>query len=94
MLTAYFAMAGRITGEAVFAALFAALLIRAQQVLSTPVRDVRRRTVSVTGTIERTDGSHVAIGPETLTGPPETALRFMAAASVALAAALLVLRFF
>ena len=94
VLTAYFAMAGRITGEAVLAALFAALLIRAQQVLSTPVRDVRRRTVSVTGTIERTDGSHVAIGPETLTGPPETALRFMAAASVALAAALLVLRFF
>ena len=33
------------------------------------------------------------IGPETLTGPPETALRFMAAASVSLAAALLVLRF-
>ena len=94
VLTAYFAMAGRITGEAVLAALFAALLIRAQQVLSTPVRDVRRRTVSVTGTIDRTDGSRIAIGPETLTGPPETALRFMAAASVALAAALLVLRFF
>jgi hypothetical protein len=93
VLTAYFAMADRITGEAALTALFAALLIRAQQVLSTPVRDVRRRTVSVTGTIERTDGSRVAIGPETLTGPPETALRFMAAASVALAAALLVLRF-
>jgi hypothetical protein len=93
VLTAYFAMADRITGEAALTALFAALLIRAQQVLSTPVRDVRRRTVSVTGTIERTDGSRVAIEPETLTGPPETALRFMAAASVALAAALLVLRF-
>ena len=93
VLTAYFAMADRITGEAVLAALFAALLIRAQQVLSTPVRDVRRRTVSVTGTIERTDGSRIPIGPETLTGPPETALRFMAAASVSLAAALLVLRF-
>jgi hypothetical protein len=93
VLTAYFAMADRITGEAALTALFAALLIRAQQVLSTPVRDVRRRTVSVTGTIERTDGSRFAIEPETLTGPPETALRFMAAASVALAAALLVLRF-
>ena len=93
VLTAYFAMADRITGEAALTALFAALLIRAQQVLSTPVRDVRRRTVSVTGTIERSDGSRIAIGPETLTGPPEAALRFMAAASVALAAALLVLRF-
>jgi hypothetical protein len=86
-------MADRITGEAVLTALFAALLIRAQQVLSTPVREVRRRTISVTGTIERRDGTLIPIGPETLTGPPETALRFMAAASVSLAAALLVLRF-
>ena len=93
VLTAYFAMTDRITGEAVLTALFAALLIRAQQVLSTSVRDVRRRTVSVTGTIERKDGSRLPIGPETLTGPPETALRFMAAASVSLAVALLVLRF-
>ena len=60
---------------------------------STPVRDVRRRTISVTGTIERRDGTLIPIGPETLTGPPETALRFMAAASVSLAAAPLVLRF-
>ncbi|TML53068.1 MAG: hypothetical protein E6G21_03665 [Actinobacteria bacterium] len=94
VLTAYFAMADRITSEAVLAAGYAALLIRAQQTLSTPVRDVRRRTVSITGTIERTDGSRVPIGPETLTGPPETALRLMSAASVALAAALLVLRFY
>ena len=93
VLTAYFAMADRITGEAVLTALYAALLIRAQQILSTPVRDIRRRTVSVTGTIERTDGSRLPIDPEMLTGPPETALRFMAAASVALAAALLVLRY-
>ena len=93
VLTAYFAMADRITGEAALAALYAALLIRAQQVLSTPVRDVRRRTLSVTGTIERTDGSRLPIGPETLTGPPETALRFMSAASISLALALLVLRF-
>jgi hypothetical protein len=47
----------------------------------------------VTGTIERTDGSRIPIGPETLTVAPETALRFMAAASLSLAAALLVLRF-
>jgi hypothetical protein len=93
VLTAYFAVADRIRGEAVLAALYAALLIRAQQVLSTPVRGVRRRTISITGTIERADGSRIPLGPETLTGPPETALRFMAAASVALAAALLVLRF-
>ena len=93
ILTAYFAMADKITVEALFAALFGALLIRAQQTLSTPVRDIRRRTVSVTGTIERTDGSRTAIEAETLTRPMETALRFMALAVMALAAALLVLRF-
>jgi hypothetical protein len=93
ILTAYFAMADRLSGEAVLTALFGALLIRAQQLLSTPVRDVRRRTVSVEGTIVRTDGSRVPIGPETLTRPAEQALRFMAAATVALAAALLVLRY-
>jgi hypothetical protein len=93
ILTAYFAMADRLSGEAGLTALFGALLIRAQQLLSTPVRDVRRRTVSVEGTIVRTDGSRVPIGPETLTRPAEQALRFMAAAAVALAAALLVLRY-
>ena len=93
VLTAYFAVADRITGEAVLTAVFAAVLIRAQQTLSTPVREVRRRTVSVTGTIERTDGSRIPIGPETLTGAPERALRLMAAANVSLAAAFLVFRF-
>jgi hypothetical protein len=69
------------------------LLIRAQQVLSTPVRDVRRRTVSVTGTIEQTDGTRLPIDAKTLTGPAETALQLIAAATIALAAALLVFRF-
>jgi hypothetical protein len=92
IVTAYFAVSDRIRVEALLAAAFGALLIGAQRALSTPVRDVRRRTRSVTGTIERTDGTRLAVGPETLTGPPETALRFIAAAVVALAAALLVLR--
>jgi hypothetical protein len=92
IVTAYFAVSDRIRAEALLAAAFGALLIGAQRALSTPVRDIRRRTVAVTGRIERTDGTRVAIGPETLTGPPETALRFTAAAVVALAAALLVLR--
>ena len=93
VLTAYFAASGQIRGEAVLAALFAGLLIRAQQILSTPVRDVRRRTVSVTGVIERTDGTRVPIGPETLTAANELALKFIAAACIALAAAFLLLRF-
>jgi hypothetical protein len=43
VLTAYFAMAGRLRGEAVAAAIFATLLSLAQRTLSTPVREARRR---------------------------------------------------
>jgi hypothetical protein len=93
VLTAYLAASGEIRGEALLAAVFAALLIRAQQILSTPVRDVRRRTVSVTGVIERTDGTRVPIGPDTLTAANELALKFIAGGCVALAAAFLLLRF-
>jgi hypothetical protein len=92
ILTAYFTAAKTIRPDAVLAAAFGALLIVAQRTLSTPVRDVRRRTVSVTGTIERTDGSRLPIDAGTLTGPAETALRFMSLAVLALAGAMLLLR--
>jgi hypothetical protein len=88
ILTAYFAAADRITIEALLAAGFGALLLGAQRALSTLVRDVRRRTAAVTGTIERRDGTREAITAETLTRAPETALRYLAAAVILLAAAL------
>jgi len=92
ILTAYFMAADTIRGEAVLASAFGALLICAQRALSTRVRDVRRRVVAVSGTIERADGSREEITGETLIGPAEIALKFIAAAVVALAFALLVLR--
>ena len=125
IVTAYFAAADKIRLEALLAGAFGALLIGAQRALSTPVRDVRRRTVSVTGTIEKTSvrfssrsisyrpcrvtatatasASHAwtnistarsgnSIDANTLTASQETALRFMAAAVIALAAAMLALR--
>jgi hypothetical protein len=92
ILTAYFMAADTIRVEAVLAAAFGALLICAQRTLSTPVRDIRRRTAAVTGTIERPDGRRDPIGPETLTGPAELALKFIAASVVALALSLLALR--
>jgi hypothetical protein len=91
-LTGYFAAADRITGEAVLAALFAALLSAVQRILSTPVRHVRRQVASVSGTLELRDGTHEQIRAETLMRAPELALRTLAAATVVLAAALLVLR--
>jgi len=43
--------------------------------------------------IERTDGTRVPIGPDTLTAANELALKFIAGGCVALAAAFLLLRF-
>lgn len=91
LLTGYFAVAGRIRWEAVLAALFAALLSHAQKVLSTPVRDVRRRVASVSGTVVFKDGHTEPVEAETLSGAAETALQTLAVATVALAAALLAL---
>ena len=63
-----------------------------QRRLSTPVRLVRRRAVAVSGRIELADGTSMAISRETLTGEAERALRALAAAVVALALALVLLR--
>jgi hypothetical protein len=92
LVTAYFASAERITAEALLAGAFAALLSHSQRLLSTPVRDVRRRVTQVSGTIVRDDGSSSAIDAETLTGPGEQALRALAAAVVLLASALVTFR--
>jgi hypothetical protein len=92
LLTGYFACAGTIGWVALLAAAFAALTSYAQRLLSTPVRHVRRRVAAVGGTIELRDGTREPITPETLYAAPEAALQLLAAAHVALAGALLVLR--
>jgi hypothetical protein len=92
LLTAYFAAAERIRWEALLAALFAALTSYAQRRLSTPMRRLRRRVVSVSGTLELADGTHEPVTRETLLAGSETALRSLAAAHVALALALVVFR--
>jgi hypothetical protein len=92
LLTGYFACAGTITWVALLAAGYAGLTSYAQRVLSTPVRHVRRRVASVTGTVELHDGTREPITTELLSGAPERALKLLAAANVCLAGALLVLR--
>jgi hypothetical protein len=92
LLTAYFAAAETIRVEAIFAAGFAGLLSHAQRRLSTPVRLVRRRARRVSGLIELTDGSTLEIRPETFTVEAERALQSIAAATVCLAVALILIR--
>jgi hypothetical protein len=91
-LAGYLVVAERLTVEAGLAAGYAALLSLAQQRLSTQVRAIRRRASDVSGTVRFKDGSEESIRPETLTRAHEQGLRAIAAATVALALALVVMR--
>jgi hypothetical protein len=91
-LTAYFAAAETLRAEAVLAAGYAALLSHAQRVLSTPVRSVRRRVRAVSGEVGYADGTREPVTEEMLMGAPESALQILAGAAVAIAVAILVMR--
>jgi hypothetical protein len=92
LLTGYFVVAEELRVEALLAGAFAALLSHAQRLLSTPVRFVRRRVRTVSGTIELVDGAREPVTAETLLRTPERVLQILAAATVALAAALVLFR--
>jgi len=92
LLTGYFAAAESISAAAVAGAVFAFALSLAQRVLSTQVRDMRRRVRSVQGTVEHSDGTSEEITPETIMGPAERALRILSVAIVALACASVMMR--
>jgi hypothetical protein len=92
LVTAYFAAAGKLDLVAAAGAVFAFLLSRAQRLLSTPVRDVRRRVVSVEGSVERTDGTSEPVTAAFLVRGVEAALQALAWATVSLAVALVLMR--
>ena len=92
LLTAYFASTRTLHGAAVAGAAYAFASSWAQRRLSTPVRLVRRRVVSVEGRAELDDGTSLPLDADTLAAVPEAALKTLAAASVLVAIALLLLR--
>jgi hypothetical protein len=92
VLAAFFATAETISAAALAAAAFAFLLSLAQRRLSTQVRDVRRRVVRVSGRVDRRDGRSEPVTVETLIGAEERALRLLAACTVTLAVALVIMR--
>jgi ferric-dicitrate binding protein FerR (iron transport regulator) len=69
-----------------------AMLLVAQRSLSTPVRELRRRTVSLTGEQQLSDGSTVPLDAARLAAPMERALQTCAVAMVLLATALVLAR--
>jgi len=92
VLTAYFVQADRLGVTAVLAAIAAFAMSLAQRSLSTQARLVRRRAVAVDGSMTMRDGSVRALDEQALLQPVERALRWMSAAMVALAIALVFAR--
>lgn len=91
-LCASFAGDLTITPPAAIAAAACFALSVAQRTLSTPVRALRRRTRSVSGRIERDDGTVQPIDAAALRAAPEAALRALSVAIPLLAAAMIALR--
>ncbi|MDE3132371.1 MAG: hypothetical protein KGL16_14565 [Acidobacteriota bacterium] len=88
--TGWFVEAVDVRPEAVLAALACSLLSLAQRRLSTPARELRRRTLSVTGQQILRDGQVRTLDEQRLLEPLEGALRALWLAMVVLAAALVI----
>ncbi len=93
ILTAYYAQHATLGFAAVAAAAFGALIVQIQRLLSTPARELRRRTASVEGTITRADGTSEAITAQTILLPLERSLMTLCWLGVTMAVALAYLRF-
>ena len=88
--TGWFVEAGSVRVEGLLVALGCCLLSLAQRRLSTPARELRRRTSSVTGRQTLHDGRVVELDAARLTAPLEGALSALWMAMVVLAVALVV----
>ncbi len=91
-LTGYWVNALQLRAPALLAASACFALTLAQRRLSTPVRELRRRTVSVSGEQRLTDGTTVELTAAGIAAPMESALKACALGIVLLAAALVAAR--
>ena len=91
-LTAYWAQAERIDVQGVLVAGGCLLLSLAQRRLSTPVRELRRRTLAVEGSQRMADGRTIALDAKALAAPMEAALMACAGGLVLLAVGLVAAR--
>lgn len=92
VLTAYYAQASAIRLAPVIAALYAFGLSRAQRVLSTEARDLRRRVVDVDGRRTYRDGSTSPLSRQVLLAPVERSLVALSWSTCALGVALILAR--
>ncbi len=92
VLTGYWVNALELRPAALLAAGGCAMMLVAQRSLSTPVRELRRRTVSLTGEQRLADGSKVQLDAARLAAPMERALQACAVGMVLLATGLVLAR--
>lgn len=90
--TAFWVQAGELRIEAVFVAGACLMLSAAQRRLSTPVRELRRRTISMHGEQQLMNGHTVKLDAARIAAPMEGALMASAAGMVLLAAGLVAAR--
>jgi len=94
VLTAYFAQTGRLSIAAIAAAAAAYAMSYGQRALSTPARQLRRKTRSVSGIVTLSDGTETQLDERTLLNPLELALRAFAWGTVLLGLGLVAARLF
>ena len=94
VLTAYFAQTGRVSIAAIAAAAAAYAMSYGQRALSTPARQLRRKTRSVSGIVTLSDGTETQLDERTLLNPLELALRAFAWGTVLLGLGLVAARLF
>ena len=92
VLTSYWVNASRLDVAVVLVAVGCFFLTLAQRALSTPVRTIRRRALSVEGHIDLANGERLILDSEKIIQAPEQALAFLGAAIVVLGAGLLTFR--
>ncbi len=92
VLTSYWINALEIRPSVLLAAGGCGLLLVAQRTLSTPVRELRRRTVSLTGEQRLANGSTVPLDAALIAAPMERALQACSVGMVLLATGLVVAR--
>ena len=93
MLTAYYAQHRALSLGAFLAAGFGTLMTLAQQQLSTPARELRRRVVSIDGVAHRSDGTATALTKEMMLAPLEITLKTLCRSGPLLALAFIAVRF-
>ena len=85
-LTAYWVQAESLTASACLVAAGCFAFSLAQRALSTQVRNIRRRTIRLEGSLETTDGTVLRLERAVIIAAPERALGLMSVTAVVLAA--------